>query len=229
MLSLFVDIFVAPGSALQRLHEQAPIVLPLTILVLASVALNFAYFQLVDREFLVEEIIAQAGDELSNEDERRLREFSTNDDDGTRWFPTIGAALSISLMLLLHGTYYSLVSMFSGHGIRFRQWFGLVTWCSLPMLLAVLAGFVALMIAPGYELTFDELNPLSLTSLLNMEMGRGPGQMLGRLDVSQVWSVVLLTLGYHLWTQSSLARSLAVALIPYMLFYGSSALFIFLD
>ncbi|MEM6999239.1 MAG: YIP1 family protein [Pseudomonadota bacterium] len=227
MLNTFVDIFVGPVAAYQRLRERARFWIAFALIVLGSVALNYAYFALVDPEFLVEEFIAQAGPDLSNEEERGIREFASNRGAGGL-LPALGSGASIIVFMLLHAGYYSLISMFSGHGIRYGQWLGLVCWSSLPVLLVIIAGFVALMIAPGYELPLNKLNPLSIANLLNMEITResGAARVFSQLDISQIWTVVLLTIGYRVWTASGLAKSVAVAIGPYLLIYGIGIAFV---
>lgn len=227
MLNTIVDIFAAPANAYRQLHERAPFWLPFTLIVLGSLALNYAYFAMVSPEFLVEELIAQAGPELSNEDERGIREFASSS-SGSGWLPAIGSAVTVVIFMLLHAGYFSLVSMFSGHGIRYGQWLGFVCWSSMPVLLIIIAGFVALFIAPGYELPLDKLNPLSLANLLNIELAAdsGASRLLGQLDVSQLWSMVLLSIGYRIWTESAWPKSVLVAIGPYLLIYGVSLAFV---
>lgn len=74
MLNTFVDIFTAPRVAYQRLRETAPVLLPLCLLAGAVFGFNYAYFNLVDPEFLVEQIIAQSGEDLPKDQEAAIRE-----------------------------------------------------------------------------------------------------------------------------------------------------------
>ncbi|MEM7217306.1 MAG: YIP1 family protein [Pseudomonadota bacterium] len=225
MLKLFVDLFTAPGAAFATLKAKPGFLLPLLLLVAAAVGLNAAYFALVDPEFLVEDILQRAGDDITAEEERGIREFANAEGRGGRWLPTIGGGFFFIVILLVHATYYSLVSMARGHQIRFRQWFAFVSWSYLPSLLALLAGAIALAIAPGFELSLNDLNPLSIANLLNVDGLSGNARVLQQIDVTQLWTLCLLALGYRAWTGARWAVSLLVALVPFIVAYSLPLLF----
>ncbi|MEM1434813.1 MAG: YIP1 family protein [Pseudomonadota bacterium] len=226
MLNQVIDIFTAPAVAFENLRERAPFLPPMLLIVLSATALNAMYFSLVDPEFLVEDILRRVGDDLSREEEQRIRDFGQGDRSNGRWFALLGPFATTSLILLLQAAYFSIVSLASGHGITYRRWLGMVSWASLPAILPVLGGAVALYLSPGYELGFRELNPLSLASLLNLETGRGASRLLDRLDIAQFWTTALLAIGYRCWTDSTWHRSLTVAAAPIASYYGVSLAFL---
>ncbi|MEM6709165.1 MAG: YIP1 family protein [Pseudomonadota bacterium] len=225
MLNRLIDIYTAPVAAFEALRTHAPVLAPLVLLVGASVALNLTYFNLVDPEFIVEDILRQVGDDLTRDDERRIRAFATGEQPGGRWFRAIGGSLALVFGIVLQGAYFSLVSLASGHGIGFRRWLGMVSWASLPGLMAVLGGFVSLWFAPGFEIRLSRINPLTLASLFDIESVRGPSRLLAQIDLTQLWTLVLLIIGYKVWTDRSWVRSTMVAMVPLTLFYGVSLIF----
>ncbi|MEM1229471.1 MAG: YIP1 family protein [Pseudomonadota bacterium] len=220
MVNLIIDTLSAPRAALSQLRERAPLWPPLLLVIGSATLLSAVYFNVVDPEFLTENILAQAGDDLSLEEERRIREFASDERPAGRWFPALGTAISTTVLLLLQSGYYTLVSMLAGFGVRARQWLALVAWTSLPSVLAPIAGLTALALAPGFELPLTDLNPLSFSSLLNLEPRRGALRLLGEIDLTLLWAFALQVLGVHLWTGSGWEKSLLIAGAPYLLLGG---------
>jgi hypothetical protein len=67
------------------------------------------------------------------------------------------------------------------------------------------------------------MNPLSLSSLLNLESAAGSSmrQFLQSMDLTAVWSMGLTVFAYHAWTKKNLFKSALIVLAPATLLFGS--------
>ena len=104
--------------------------------------------------------------------------------------------------------YYTGVSFATNDGVKFRQWFALIAWCSLPVVFGMIASFVNLLVSDARFLPQEQLNPLSFGSLLALDSEGATivERILLPLDVTVLWTTVLQILGYQAFTQRSIVR-----------------------
>jgi len=211
MIHTLVNLFAAPKLAFEQLRTQPSWVVPMLLLLIIISGTTFAYFHFSNPEMLMEDMLAQASHDMSEAERAEAREnLETLTVDTLKWITTAGGSVGFLLVTLLHAGYFALASMFSGTKIAFKSWLGFVTWSSLPIIFALIAGLATLFFATGH-VTFTDLNPLSLTNLLNFKSTN--------LDLVPYG---LMILGYRIWTQKSWLHSSLIVLTPLVLWYGGS-------
>ncbi len=205
------NVIVAPGNALRRVREHPSFLFPLVLVLVPTSGVAFAYYSFVDVAWLFE---TQLQDALPDQQPPAALESGV-----TRNIMRIGAAAGAAFVLVLTVTvwaaYLAFVSMITNDGHGFGIWFALVSWCSLPAVLAQLATVVNLIVSDVSRLPPEQLNPLSVANLLGIDGGSsGLVQFVTNQDPTTLWSLVLVVLGYHMWTQRSLPAAAAVVLAP---------------
>ena len=106
--------------------------------------------------------------------------------------------------------------------ISFSGAFALSAWASVPSLLLLPLGAIQILLAANGQVGFSELNPLSLNQLFfQYEMSHPMAAVLDSLSFTSVLGIVLLVIGFEVWTKVSRATALMVVLPPYVLFYGA--------
>ena len=112
--------------------------------------------------------------------------------------------------------YYTGVSFATNDGTKFRQWFAMIAWSTMPIVFGLLASLVNLLVSDARFLPQEQLNPLSFGNLLGIDSEGMPliQRILLSLDVTTMWSVVLQIIGYQVFTQRSIVRAAIVVLAP---------------
>jgi hypothetical protein len=113
-------------------------------------------------------------------------------------------------------SYFTIVSFATGDGVKLKQWFALLCWCTLPQVLGNIAQLVNMVANDPRFMLQDSIDPLSVGNLLSIDRTGAPTvqrYMLG-LDVTLIWSLVLQVIGYQSFTNKSYATSAAVVLGP---------------
>jgi hypothetical protein len=227
ILTVATNVFTSPAEAFVAIKERPRAWVPLILLLAGACVISVLYVYSVDLPWLMEQQIDASGTQLTDAQREQALERIANMTPG---FPAaIGAIGSVVSVLIWFGVlalYYTGVSFATGDGIKYKQWFGLLAWSSLPGVLGILASLVNLLTTDARFMLQDNINPLSFGSLFSIDSeGASTLQriLLSR-DITFLWSLVLMMLGYQQWTQRSLVTAAAVVLGPLALIVGVSAL-----
>jgi hypothetical protein len=214
------NIYVAPGAAFAALKERPTALLPALALILAACAVTLIYYSGVDVGWLLDRSIDPA--RLTPEARQALAAAATGRARYvTMVTSTAAASLLVLVVFLVNAGYLSLVSAFTNDGVRFKQWFSLVCWSSLPGLLSQIASLVNLAVNDVSHLPQEHINPLSYASLVDLELAAGTGtgtRILASMDPLVLWTLALMAIGYRLWTGKSIVASALIAWAPFLLF-----------
>jgi len=228
VLAVATNVFTSPAEAFVAIKERSRAWFPLILLLAGACVISVLYVYSVDLPWLMEQQIDASGTQLTDDQRERTLEGIAN---MTPAVPAaIGAIGSIVSVLIWFGVlalYYTGVSFATGDGIKYKQWFGLLAWTSLPSVLGLLASVVNLLTTDATFMLQDNINPLSFGSLFSIssEGASIVQRILLSRDITFLWSLVLMLLGYQQWTQRPLVTAAAVVLGPFALIVGVSAVF----
>jgi len=225
-LDNLVNILTSPREAFQALKERPTFLVPLLAVILSNVALILWYYNQVDYVWLIETTMAQR--DLPDDVREQLVENAANAS------PTVTAGLAaaasgviVLLMLVLTTTYLVIVSFVTNDAYRFKHWFSLVSWSSFPIVVAMLASMVNLAVNDAAHLPQQELNPLSFANLLALDVSGGGllVAVLQSVDVTSLWALGLMVIGYRTWTGKPLGTSFLIVTAPLLAVAAVSTLF----
>ena len=224
ILAIAVNMIAAPREALQALRLKTAALAPLSVIVIANAAIILAYYSQVDLTWLVETAMQNSSQELTQEQREAAADFMG--DTSPMLLGSIGALAAtvvLALLFVLNAAWLSGISLLSNDGIGFRYWFSMICWCALPLVFGYAASLVNLFVSDATFLPADRINPLSFSSLLNIESanGRMLRQSMQSLDITAIWSMALVVFGYHTWTQRSLLKSALIVFSPAVLIVGT--------
>ena len=219
MFNNLINILTSPKEAFVSIKDKPTVLLPLLLIVLSLASLQWGYFNAVDSEVLIDELVEQT-QAFANAPESDVRENLENIPPSRL---AIQSAVSIviifPLIMMLYAGYLSLISKFTYDEIRFKQWFSLSAWTGLPSLFIALAGWVVILTNSDGMISTTDIQPLSLNSLIFQTDGPFES-MLSNLNLLQFWSLALSALGYQHWTGKSLAKSTTIVIAPYVVIYA---------
>ncbi|HJU38095.1 MAG TPA: YIP1 family protein [Tahibacter sp.] len=214
--------FFDPRDAFARLKSDPRYFIALVVVVAATCATWIWYYAVVDIGWLQDRLIEQKGYTAPAEVEV-ARQVMTRGSLGV--FAIAGGVVGIPLILLVWAGYLRQAASFSAVDAPLRKWFAFATWAALPG--ALLLPIVAVQLALGYgrQTAPDELNPVSLNQLaLQLPTGSTAAAIFNSFSLLSVWTIVLTTIGLVQWGVRSVPRAVAIAIAPYVVFYGGWAL-----
>ena len=221
-----IAIFTSPGSVFRSQKEDSSWWMPAVIVVILSAISVVAVLSSVDTQVMVEaqlNALAEQGVPQAQIDGMR-QQF---DQGGEMMQITqigggiFGAVVFYFVLLLLHSLYYLIVGKIVGSDMGFSDWIALFAWAKMP--LAVLAIFTILVsLFMSGSASPNDLYLLSLAYWLPMpnETGGFGSDFVWSLDLIVFWCIALFAIGFKEWTDKSMGVSLAIAALPYIVFYG---------
>lgn len=219
MLKTLIDIIASPKEAFARLREKPSILFPLLLVIFSLASIQFGYFMLVDFEFIIDELVEQAV-RTTGQPEGALRELYAGMNPVTL---AVSSAVSVCIFLLviyaLYAGYLTLISKFTNDGIGYRRWFSLTSWTAVPTVFVAVAAWVVILASSDGMVGMRQIQPFSLNNLIFQSDGPF-ATLLDSLSLIQLWTFVLLVLGYMQWTGRKAGAAAAIVLAPYMIVYG---------
>lgn len=224
-LAMAVDIFASPGDAFAALRRRPTFWLPLLVLIGANAAAMFYYHSILDYDWFIDEMIVQA--EIDDEEaiEAMRAGFEMQSAFGVRAsVAAVSGAIIFVLLYAIQALYLTLVSAVAGDGHKFRHWFSLSCWTSLPALVSIAGMLATVALSPNGQLSPYDLDPLSLRNLGVPANSGVMENLVSFLSLSSLWALALLTLGYRHWLGCGGFRAAAVVLTPWALILGAMAM-----
>lgn len=222
-LTVAVNIFASPNEAFAAIRERTRFWFPLLLILVGLFAVTFIYTNGVDILWSTEQQIRASDPDLTDAQIEQVVAATASIPQTA--LAVIGAAATVLVVLviyLLYALYLKIVSAVLKDGILYKQWFGLVAWCSMPALLSSLATLVNLLANDITLMPQTEINPLSFVNLfgLDMESAGTVDQIVANLDITSAWALILTILGYRAWTGKNLALAAFIVTAPYILIVG---------
>jgi len=221
MLNAMVDIVAAPGKALDEIKSHTSwLWWPLLISMLLAAGMMIYYYSWVDFPWLVDETIRQIPAENRAESADAIRKFMSV---GTSTWTTVVAIVVISLIIYtVQATYLHLANkLTTGAEIGFGQWFSLSVWTAFVGVFGALAAFVVMFMADSNQLATQDLQVLSMNSLLlHASAGDPLFTWASSLTLINFWTLFLISIGYAHWTGATIVKSSIIAVLPYVLIFG---------
>jgi hypothetical protein len=215
-LSALITMFYEPGRAFSMLEPKRHAWLPLVLLIVATSTLLFWYFNVVDFAWLLDQMLAGIKDAEQRDMTKTMM---------SKTMMTVsavgGSVVMFPIACALAGVYFMLAGKVLNKEVSFGTGFALAAWASVPALLLLPLGAVAIMFASNGQLNFSDLNPLSLNQLIfHYDMAHPMAALLDNLNASSIWTMILTMIGFQVWARTPRSTAIVVVLIPYLTIYG---------
>lgn len=211
-----IAIFTAPARAMQSVLQRPRAWFPILISIVCSAVLFLWYYQAVDFSWFQDRMTAAVSDPAAREQAHKVltKNLMLATSAG-------GLLIGLPLAYALFALYFFLVAKVRNLPIGYGKWFAFVAWVSVPGILALPLGAIEILMSQGGHIALNELNPVTFNSLFfHFEIGQRWQGILDSLSLVTIWTIVVSTIGFQLWSKASRAVSLVVVLAPYVVIYG---------
>lgn len=215
-VSALGTMFYDPSRAFAMLEPKRHAWLPLVLLIVTAMALMTWYFNVVDFAWLMDQMFATVKDAAQREQAKGMMTKGM-----MQIITLISTVAMYPTVCAVAGLYFMMVGKFINKDVSFGTGFALSAWASVPGLLMLPLGAVAIVLASGGQLSFSELNPLSVNQLFfHHEMTHPMAGVLDSINLTSLWSVFLTVIGFQVWAKVARGTAIKVVLIPYAIIYG---------
>ncbi len=227
VFNALVDIIAAPAKALDEVrHHVSWLWWPLGISLLVTVSVFVFYFNWVDFDWMIDEMVRTLPPGTDPAAGDQMRSFLTP--GRQTGFAVVGIVVMTFLIYAIQSTYLHLVNKVAGDSsLRFGQWFAFSAWTAFPGVFQAIAMLVVILMADGNQVAQHDLMPLSFQSLfIHAEPGSSWFTWGNSISLINIWMLGLMTLGIMRWTGAGLVKALIIACTPWVLIFGIWALMI---
>ena len=215
-------MFYEPARSFAAIKQKSMLVLPLVLPIVGTAILLLWYYNQVDIAWLQDKLLA--GKELEPAQREAALKFMTR--SMMQNLGLAGAVLAPPIMYALMALYFLIVAKVVDVPVTFGKWFAMTAWAGVPGLISIVLGFVQILLADHGQLAPNQLNPLSVNQLFfHLEIGTPWSGVLDGINVTTIWSIVLLAIGFQSWTGKSRFSSFLIAAAPAIVILAISALF----
>lgn len=222
-MSHLINIFLEPGKVFAELKEKPTFIMPLLLVLVATMAMSFMYFMKVDSSWFIDHMLMAGGKEMSSAELAQAKSIMP----GAKmmgYITLVSTPIVMAIVVCISALYYLLAGKVTGSAIGFKQALSLVSWSSMPMVLGAIVGLVGvIMMSPqtGLEsLMLTHLDPLVVQLPVDSPWKR----FATSFDFLSFWNIFLVALGWKTWGKTSWLEAISVASIPSVLIYGGMAL-----
>lgn len=211
-----IAMFYEPTKAFNMLTPRRHGWLPLVLSMIFSTILLVWYFNMVDFAWLSEQMNASIKDAAEREQVAKMMTKGM-----MQGFAVGGSLVGIPMVTMLIGVYFMIVAKSMTKEFGFNEGFSLAAWSLVPGLLVLPLGAIQIMLSSNAQLSASDLNPLSLNSLIfHYPMSNSLASPLDMVNVTSLWGVFLMIIGFQVWAKVSRATAMKVVLIPYITCVG---------
>mgnify|MGYP000890158825 CR=1 FL=1 len=222
-MSHLINIFLEPGKVFAELKEKPTFIVPLLLVMAATMVMTFMYFMKVDSAWFIDHTLLASGKEMSAAEMAQAKSFMP----GAKmmgYFSVVSIPIGTAVIVTLVALYYLLAGKITGSTIGFKHALSLACWSSMPMLLGTIVMLVGVvMMSPQTSiesLGLTHLDPL----LLQLPIDSPWKKLATSFDLLSFWNIFLVALGWKTWGKTSWAEAITVAVIPSIVIYGFFAL-----
>jgi hypothetical protein len=216
-LAVAANIFVAPNEAFAAIKERPRVLLPILVLIVFYSAISLVYLSSVDLPWFLEQQLASSNAEVTEaQREQALQAAENLPGVALGAIGAVTSSIAVLLYIFIIALYYTGVSFVTHDGIKLKQWFALICWCTLPVVLGLTASLVNILFGDARFMLQEQINPLAFGNLLGIDT-ESPTilqRIMLRIDLTSLWALVLMVLGYQAWTQRSIVKTVAIVLGP---------------
>lgn len=217
-----VDIIASPAKAFDGIkNHRSWFWWPLLIAVALSCGLLAYYYTWVDFEWFIDytlETSIAPEDRAASED--AVRSFMS---------PTSSIVTSVLAIVIMTFVIYLLQALYfhlankvtAGAEVSYGQWFNFSAWTNFVNVFGAIAGFVVILMAASNQLPSQDLQVFSMNNLVIHAEPRDPWFTWGSFaHLLNLWVIALCAFGYSRWTGSSMAKSVIISALPWVLILG---------
>lgn len=216
---LFINMLTSPTEAFDELIRRPSKLLPLLLVIGLNALVIYWYFSTLDYDWFVDDTLQNA-----NIPEDQLEQARENIEQMgpsmLRLFSLLGSSVAILAIYTIQAGYLTLTSAIAGHSQKFSQWFSLAAWTGIVVIFAQIGMAVTLLLDTNGQLGQYDLDPTTLRNLGLRPDNPDLERILGSINLSMIWSLVLLVFGHRRWLGTSLLKSVSIVGAPYLLIFG---------
>ena len=209
-LGLVFKVLWAPGEAMLLVSKKPRVLVPLILLTLVSLGVGISTFSKIDIGEIALRQAEQSGraDSMTQEQKDQMLR-------GARIFAPVVMAITalapVVIVTLATAIYFGIFTII-GREATFKTFYAVTVFAYLPLILRQAVALIQVFTIPPSSLVPEDLGSLSLATFLDpTTVSRAAYAAATVVDITSIWIVILLIIGYKFVVRKSVGPGLRVA------------------
>jgi len=216
-LKLAFEAITSPFKGFEKLKERKTFWLPFLLAVVLSTASIGYYAFNVDLKYVVTQQLEQSGkmDQLPKNQVEKIVDMQAKIG---KYFMPIGGFIGSFVYLLIVALYLFTMAKIYTSDLSFKDALVITGNSFFVYVLSSLIFFIIMLMTDFKTSTIQELMPSNLAYYFSYEaVGRKLYTLFSKIDLFNIWFATLLGIGFHVFSEESLTKSLLTVFVPYIL------------
>ena len=216
-IKLAFEVMTSPFNGFKKLKEKKTFWLPFLLTVILSTAAVTYYAYNVDLKYVITQQMEMSGkmEQFSKQQVDKMIDIQSK---VAKYAMPIGAFLGSFLYLLIIALYLFTMAKIYTSDLGFKEAMAITGNAYFVFLLSSIVFIIIMLVTDFKTSTLQSLMPTNLAYYFSYEtLGKKLYILFSKIDLFSVWFVSLLGIGFHVFTEESLTKSLLTVFIPYIL------------
>ncbi|MBU2977345.1 YIP1 family protein [Alteromonas sp. C1M14] len=213
------EIFVRPNGVFYTLDNTSNWSwIPFFIIAVVGSLPVFIYFNNVDFTWYKDFLVNASLSDVSPAEQQAFTDQLSQ--PLVKWSSTIGTVIGYMVANAILAVYLMLVTRQDEKSVHgYTDWYGFTWWVTLPVLVSSVLSLVLLLLNGDPQISPSILNPLSVGTLLGVDISSPYSQICESLRLDMLWSIYLTAVGLGQWTQFNSNKAWIAASAPFVIIY----------
>lgn len=220
------DIFFRPTAVFATIKEKHNWSwLPFFIVLVMATLPLFLYFNYVDFDWYMENVIIASMGDVSPAEQDAVRGMVSQ--STSLYGGLVATAIMLPIMTTILAIYLNLTTKSDEENVQgFTDWYGFVWWVSMPTIIGSIISVALILMASDHQINPLVTVPTTLAYLLDIQIGNPWLSFLQSLRLETIWTIYLTVVGIVQWTNLSTQSALKIAVAPYLVIFGLWAIIV---
>lgn len=218
---LLLKVLWAPGDAMFLISKNPRVLAPLILLTVVSLAVSIVTFTKIDAGELALRQLERSGRAQQMTGEQKERVLTQSRRLAPLFIAT--AAIAPLIIITLAAAIYFAIFTIVGREGTFKTFYAVTAFAYVPLVVRQLAAMIQVSMLPPSSIVPQELGSLSLAVFLDpTSVSRLVYAIALALDITSIWILVLLIIGFKFLTRRSVSTALRITGVAaaFLLFSG---------
>ena len=222
--SNLLNVYLAPKASFSSTDKlKSATWLSLLLIIGLTVVSNLTFYADMSPEWIVEQQTMQMTD-MSDIERQQVATYMMESAPYTGYISAVISSVLFLITTFMLTAYFSFVGR-NDSALGFKEWFALSVKMQLPLAINILIFMLIFMTAGHPEQPISLVNYASLNQLVfGLDASNAYYNLLENINVFYIWSILIGAYGVHALLNKSIAKSMVIAGLPYLVVFALWAL-----
>ena len=216
-IKLAFEVIASPFNGFKKLKEKKTFLLPFLLTVILSTAAVAYYAYNVDLKYVITQQMEMSG-KMEQFPKQQVDKMIDIQSKVAKYGMPVGAFLGSFLYFLVISLYLFTMAKIYTSDLGFKEAMAITGNAYFVFLISSIVFFMIMLFTDFRTVSIESLMPTNLAYYFSYEtLGKKLYILFSKIDLFNLWFMALLGIGFHVFTEESLTKSLLTVFVPFIL------------